>query len=232
MNADAFNASVRSAYHFLKECQLVRSFTAFKSHNPSGRFRELSLTVDSLYRDLFLCGLRNGDYNLLLSDYAYFQFTHFDKLHYRLAYYPNPFLGMDNAEARELDKAVSEGVLSFEDYSHFLSDQRYEVTVPVIRFELDCNAYVRLAHPAAHFHVGMHAENRWPVSRCLTPRAFTLLIVKLYYYFAWTSYGMLRREEDGFKNRFDRYFVKEKGDCAPLGEGLFHKHEKGQLHFS
>ena len=157
MNADAFNASVRSAYHFLKECQLVRSFTAFKSHNPSGRFRELSLTVDSLYRDLFLCGLRNGDYNLLLSDYAYFQFTHFDKLHYRLAYYPNPFLGMDNAEARELDKAVSEGVLSFEDYSHFLSDQRYEVTVPVIRFRTGLQCLRAARSPRSTFPRG-HAR--------------------------------------------------------------------------
>lgn len=229
MIARDFDASVRSTYHFLKECKLIRSAIALKSHFPSREFLEFALTASTPYRDLFLCGLRNSDYNFLFSDYAYLQFTFTEKQHYRFAYYPNPFVSSENT-ARELDEMVHEGLINFEEYSNIVSDHSYEITKPLIRFELDCAAYVRLTHPAAHFHIGMHAENRWPVCRRLTPRGFSLLLVKLYYGSEWAN-GLLAHETDGFMNRFDRYLVKEKSACELLNAGLFHEQERCQMHF-
>jgi hypothetical protein len=138
---------------------------------------------------------------------------------------------MSEHAARELDESVQEGVISFEEYSSLLSDQSYEVGRPLIRFELDSQAYVRLVHPAAHFHIGMHGENRWPVCRRLTPRSFSLLIAKLYYGTDWAR-GVLRREADGFKNGFDRYLVAERAECRLLERELFHEHERNQMHFA
>jgi hypothetical protein len=230
MTARDFDASIRSACHFLNETGLLRGTMAFRSHAASSEFRQLALMAATSYRDLFLCGLRNSDYNFLLSDYAYFQFSYSGKDHYRMAYYPNPFVRVQS-EVGDLDELLSEGVIGFEEYSNLLSDQPYEVTKPLIRFDLDCAAYVRLVHPAAHFHIGMHGENRWPVYRRLSPRSFTLLVVKLYYGTDWAR-GTMRREEDGFCNRFDRYFVAESGNCQVLGKGLIHEHERGQIHFT
>ena len=225
-----FNASIRSTYHFLEECKILRSATAFRTMEASGEFRELALVSTTPYRNVFLCGLRNGDYNFLLKDYAYFQFTFGEKDRYRFAYYPNPF-AIGEEGLHEMDALLEQGVISFEEYSDLLSEQPYEVTKPAIRFELDCNAYVRLSHPAAHFHIGMHSENRWPVCRRLTPRSFALMIVKLYYGDKWGT-GRLDRELEGFINRFDYYFVAEKRKCDQLGHDLFHAQERDQMHLA
>lgn len=230
MTSREFDANIRSTFHFLGECKILRNTTALRSLSASANFREFALTPDVIYRDLYLCGLRNGDYNFLLEDYSYLQFSYAEKQHYRFGYYPNPFFDT-GADARELDELLQEGVISFEEYSELLSGQPYEVTRPLIRFDLDCPAYVRLMHPAAHLHIGMHGENRWPVNRRLTPRSFTLLIVKLYYGAAWEN-GRLLHEENGVSNRFDRYLVEEKSSCQMLGADLFHALEKGQLHLT
>lgn len=230
MTARDFDTSIRSSSNFLNECKLLRTAKIVKSLSASEEFRELAFTPTTLYRDLFLCGLRNGDYNLLLSDYAYFQFRFFAEHRYRFAYYPNPFVNNEST-THDLDEQVRKGVISFEEYSNLLSEEPYEMTRPPIRFELDCNAYVRLIHPAAHFHIGMHEGNRWPVCRRLTPRGFSLLIAKLYYDTAW-AHGEMRSEKDGFMNRFDKHFVTEKSDCHLLGGDLFHEQERGQMHFT
>jgi hypothetical protein len=230
MTARYFDANIRSTYHFLQECKLVRSAYVLKSKSASVEFRELALTPEASYRDLFLCGLRNSDYNFLLSDYSYFQFSFTEKQRYRFGFYPNPFAG-SRSDPAELDELLQEGIISFEEYSETLAGQPYEISKPLVRFDLDCGAYVRLTHPAAHLHVGMHNENRWPVCRCLTPRSFALLIVKLYYGNNWAR-GKLQAEQNGFANRFDRYFVKEKAESQALGADLFHEHEKGQVHLA
>src|SRR5262249_41779290 len=114
----------------------------------------------------------------------------------------------------------------------YLSEQPYEVRIPLIRFELDHNAYVMLKHPASHFHVGTHTENRWPAARELTPRAFTLFVLKLYYLQDWLTHGAMATDEDGFENRFDRQFANEKQCCNLLAARLFDQKESKLLHIA
>jgi hypothetical protein len=97
---------------------------------------------------------------------------------------------------------------------------------------LDCQAYKKLTHPAAHFHIGMHAENRWPTARKLTPRFFALFIAKCYYAGPWSEFGKITEDDEAFDNRFDRTFVGEKNSCLLLGPDLFHDHERNQLHLA
>ncbi len=104
------------------------------------------------------------------------------------------------------------------------------MVVPVIRFEMQRKAYVRLFHPTAHLHVGMHGENRWPVARELTPRIFTLFVVKTYYGSSWLAGGQIPESENEFANSFDETYVREKESCQLLGFEMFHHHERGQLH--
>jgi len=228
MTARDFNASIRKSCHFLKDCKLLRSETTYKSHYGSSEFRKLALTPATPYRNLFLCGLRNSDYNCLLTDYSYLQFTFIGQDHYRFAYYPTPFANSESLG--EYDQLLNAGVITFEEYSDALSDQSCEVTKPLIRFELDYKAYVRLLHPAAHFHIGMHSENRWPVCRRLTPRSFSLLVVKLYYGSDWAD-GVLPQDADGFNNRYDQFLVAEKADCKLIQKDFFHDHERNEFHF-
>ncbi len=230
MTSREFDASIRAGYMFLNECKFVRNFRPFKSLVATVEFRELVLRPAPSYRDIFMCGLRNSDYNYLLLDYSFFQFTFYSKIHYRFAFYPNPFV-VPGGYFDTLDRRLADGEITFEEYSENVSAQPYELSKPPIRFELDRQAYVQLLHPAAHFHIGNHAENRWPTCRCLTPRSFCLLIVKMYYGDRWSS-GIDSTPGDSFRNRFDRYFNKEKLSCDLLEPAFFHENERGQIHFA
>jgi len=230
MTSSAFDASIRSSRAFLAECGLIRSTTVLRSRSASREFVELVLSGTASYREVFLCGLRNSDYNFLLNDFAFLQFSFFSKKHYRFAYYPNPFLDAQIV-IQELDESLEAGAITYEDYSDFISDQPYEITKPPIRFELDCEAYVCLRHPAAHFHIGNYIENRWPVCRALTPRSFCLLVAKHYYGENWQS-GIKNDLKEGFENVFDQYMNKEKTSCELLDAGFFQKLEQGQMYFA
>jgi hypothetical protein len=232
MTPAEFNESIRGTQAILRECQLLRTTAALRSMIGSAEFRELTLTPGTLYRDLYLCGLRNVDYNFLLTDYAYIQFSHFEDHHYRCAFYPNPFSGTGDVFAEELEAALDAGTLSFEEYSEYISDQSYEVRAPLIRFEVDDGSYVMLEHPAAHFHIGMHTENRWAVARELTPRAFALMLSKLYYTREWREHGAMPPDGEGFENRFDRQFAEEKVQCALLATQFFDPKEKALVHLT
>jgi len=232
MTPQEFNESIRGTHAILRECELLRSTAALRSEVASAEFRELALTPGTPYRDLYLCGLRNVDYNFLLTDYAYMQFSHFEDDRYRCAYYPNPFSGTGDAFAEDLEAALDAGTLNFEEYSAYISEQPYEVRAPLIRFEVDYASYVMLQHPTAHFHIGMHTENRWAVSRELTPRAFALLLSKLYYSENWLEHGAMAADVEGFENRFDRQFAQEKVECALLAAQFFDSKEKALVHLT
>lgn len=232
MKRNAFDSSLRSTYSFLQRCGLCRGITSLHSINASEEFRELALSDGTRYLDLFLCGLRNHDYNFLLQDYSYFQFTFIDTGNYRYAFYPTPLGGLSPSNILELDSALRAGIISFEEYSQLLDDEEYEIRIPVIRFELDREAYVRLRHPTAHFHIGTHSENRWPVARSLTPLLFALFIIKLYFGHAWSSNGDTPETANGYNNVFDNELTSEKVCCFLLGSESFHETERGHLHLS
>ena len=231
MTLGEFNASIRASRVVMEECKILRATANLHSLEASLQFRTAALNAGTTYRELYLCGVENGDYNLLLDDYSFLQYSYTMPDHYRLAYYPNPFAGMGAGFAAEVEEAVDDGVLSYEEYSQYVSEQPYDVRIPVIRFELHVGACRASEHPAAHFHVGLHTENRWPVARKLTPRMFSLLIAKTYYSENWRVNGAMEVDGDGFVNAFDRKSVGEKNDCQLLGGELFHETERQQLHF-
>ena len=152
-------------------------------------FREVSLSEESTYEQIFKMGLTRSNYNILLADYAYFQFGRLDNESWRLGYYPNPWLsGVPAAEnlVRHWEALEEIGALSHEEVSDLFSEMTYAGAVPPVRFEYAPAQYRELAHPAAHFHIGRHNENRWPSAITIGPKAFVLIIAKLYYPEAWS----------------------------------------------
>lgn len=198
----------------------------------SGSFRSLALNSETSYRTVFLEGLSGRNYNFLLMDFSFLQFTFFDVEHYRNAFYPNPFGRNGRSSVAEYEQALSTGEVSFEEYTQLLADEPIENAVPVLRFEMHRAGYVPLIHPTAHLHIGMHAENRWPVARELTPRLFTFFVVKHFYGSDWASAGYVPETAGGFSNTFDETYVNEKQNCRLLGYDMFHQHEHGQLHLT
>lgn len=189
MDQAEFVTEIRAAWSLLKEkLEIGRAFVSPGPLKIDPAFREVALDDTSTYEQIFRSGLNRSHYNVLLTDYAYFQFGHSDEQSWRLAYFPNPWLtGLPAAEQalRHWETLEEIGALTYEEATDFIADLQYTGSVPPIRFELAPDQYKEFAHPAAHFHIGRHTGNRWPSAISIGPKAFALIIAKLYYPEAW-----------------------------------------------
>jgi hypothetical protein len=157
-------------------------------------------------------------YNFLRTDYSYFQFSWSSPERVRYAFYPNPFEG-SAADFKRRRELVESGLITQDEYLSMLRDARLDPRVPLLRYEHAPDQYKGLHHPCSHFHIGHHADNRWALNRLLTPLAFTLLILKLYYGSVWRELGLDEADECG--NSFETALIEEKTNCRPIRDALF-----------
>ncbi len=189
MKEREFNLEIRAAWRVLNdELGVARTISSERSLEVDPQFRDVALNPSSSYRDIYRTGLSRSHYNILLEDYAYLQFSMESRTSWRLAYWPNPWItGAPSAaeQLSELEKMLQEGLIETEEFFDSMDEMQYLASTPPIRFEYAPQQYKELVHPAAHFHIGRHDENRWPSAVMLGPSAFTLIIAKLYYPEVW-----------------------------------------------
>ncbi|MCA3757360.1 MAG: DUF2290 domain-containing protein [Phenylobacterium sp.] len=203
MDAARFSREIRAAWSLVSDKLSVgRTCIWNSSLSVSAEFRDAALDDENTYAEIYKTGLRISHYNILLSDYSYFQFTFENESSWRLGYFPNPWIaGVTHAEEKlsEWEAAEEFGSLSHEDVSLRMDELEYQGSIPPIRFEFSKCQYREMRHPAAHFHIGRDAENRWPVSLQIGPELFTMLICKQYYNRSWitlSSFGGSIHEDD------------------------------------
>jgi hypothetical protein len=196
MDERDFAQEIRRAWSLLSaRLGIGRSLIWERSLLIDDEFRDVALSRESTYEEVFRVGLSRSSYNIILEDYGYFQFGRFGEEAWRLAYLPNPWLsGVPTAQEsiRRWEHLEEIGALSHEEGSSLISEMPYVGAVPPVRFEYSPAQSRELIHPAAHFHIGHHAENRWPSSVSLGPEAFVLIIAKLYYPEAWSRCSTLQ----------------------------------------
>jgi hypothetical protein len=101
-----------------------------------------------------------------------------------------------------------------------------------VRYENAPSQYKCLHHPCSHFHIGFHAESRWPISRVLTPESFTMLIAKLYYSLQWQKLGVDANDKVTGSS-FESMLIAEKANCRIIGNELFGSNtEARSFHFA
>ncbi|MET4698264.1 hypothetical protein ABIE65_001281 [Constrictibacter sp. MBR-5] len=183
------------------------------------------------YESLYLEGLKYSDYNIILYDFSYFQFSWSEDSHVRFAFYPNPFLGAQADHVRELQELrefQDEGVIDFEEYLHRASELRRPGHPPLLRYENSPAQYVEISHPCSHFHFGYHSENRWAVRRELTAFAFGLICLRHFYADTW--FGARSMKLFGIEGVPNEFLTSEKSRCRILPDTLFTATE--DRHFS
>jgi hypothetical protein len=208
---------ITRSWHIVESLQLGESFANPWPLGVNEEFRDLVLSDEVSYPEVYLKGLGLSYFNFLLTDYSYFQFSWSETDRVRYAYYPNPFLGNSEPaleEFRELQEAVGSGTISFEEYLSLLRDKPADPRVPLFRYENSPDEYIELRHPCSHFHIGHHSDNRWALNKLLTPLAFTLIILKHYYDASWYGHG--HDADNEFLNRCEDQLVREKSYCAPV----------------
>jgi hypothetical protein len=224
---------MRRIWEFAKALTLGEFFSNPIPLEPSSEFRRLAFDFDCSYEELYLTGLRNGDYNIQLIDYAYLQFGITKDDHVRFAYYPNPFLGAPPkkvGEISELREYVAEGIVEIEEYLNRISEIRNSQHPPLTRYENAPDDYREFEHPCSHFHFGHHRDNRWAIQRVLTPFAFALLIFQHYYPTFWMANEPV--DALGKKDSAPRFLALEKMSCRQLPSDLFSLGEQALFAFS
>ncbi|ENU90994.1 hypothetical protein F971_03462 [Acinetobacter vivianii] len=142
------------------------------------------------YKDIYNRIAEYSEFNLMLTDRSCFQF--FEKRNnegeqeVRYAYYPNPYKFAEfQKELRDCNELLEANIITQEEYNQFICEATFTHDIPSIRYDYSPSQYDEYFHPASHFHIGFHGENRWPVSRVLTPYTFFFKILAMYYLDIW-----------------------------------------------
>jgi hypothetical protein len=199
----------------------------------NAEFRDIALSAESSYVQVYRAGLRLSHYNFLLSDLSFFQFSHAGDDELRFAYYPNPFISSANVARvgllKDLRFALQAEEIDSEEYLQILSELRPEIRAPSIRYEFAPKAYREFSHPCSHLHIGHHADNRWALNRMLGPLAFTLLILKHYYRVEWDSHWKV--VGDKRENDLEIRLIAERANCPQIDLAYFSPSEARSFAF-
>jgi hypothetical protein len=226
MDARSVQRSIGKAWRAVDSLDLGAAFANPTSLRVSEEFRDLSLSDDARYEDIYRKGIELAHYNFMLTDYSYFQFSWLGKENVRYAFYPNPFAKAvstpTNLERlRELEDA---GWLTHEEYLAILSERHVANRDPMIRYEHAEGEYRAFHHPCAHLHIGHPPRGRWCVTRALTPYAFTMLILKHQYPREWQSCGADQADATG--NVFETALLNERTSLPEIGPAFLSVLEK------
>jgi hypothetical protein len=233
MKEKNFIDSIAKGWEAIGVAGLENSFTQPTSLDPDAEFKRIARDSGALYEDIFLLGLKTRSYNIILSDYAFLQFSRDGDADVRFAYYPNPFLGAASDVVKELGEfrdLVTEGEFSLEDYLHMVSEVRRSQHAPLLRYENAPRQYDELKHPCSHFHFGHHGGNRWPAKKVLSPYVFCLMVLKMFYPEEWSSGGFLKKGSKRFS--LDELYSCAKEECEELPVHLFSNKERKQFYLS
>lgn len=159
----------------------------------------------------FIVGLEMDDYDFLLNDGSYFQFS-FDKCEkdyvLRMAFYPTiNNISYDDFLHEFLESDIDEcGGEFIEDYQQYLTEQEIKFVTP-IRYDYNTKIYKPLVHSSAHVHFGYEEDIRVPTDNVLFPSAFVKLILQYFYYDIWKQKIMQGDFQDCLIERIEREII-------------------------
>ena len=148
MNKADLVPQIRKSWMYAKALKVDELFPGPTALDASDSFKALAIEPDVSYEELYLAGLREVQYNILLKDFSFFQFGTGSVDGVRFAYYPNPFLGAEPnavAELREMQEYVAEGVIDVDEFLHRASEIRRPQHPPLVRYE-----YSKVSVPRGH----------------------------------------------------------------------------------
>ena len=232
MSAD-FDKSIRKTIDFASEIDLLLQCGPVHSLKASAEFKRISRQAQR-YHQLYDSGAKNQEFNIMLKDHSFFQFTETtEQEDIRLAYYPNPYAFIEYKNDMQTAEAMlHNGELTLPEFEQLISEGNLTFDIPIIRYDLSAKQHCPKYHPAAHLHIGFRAENRWPVNRILSPFAFFLKILFLYYPNTWKEQGEYQKGENEKGNHFEEKYIIELSLCRKLNADLFEDTESKRLHFS
>jgi hypothetical protein len=221
---------IRDSWSAVVELKLGETISSAAPLPVSDLFRDLLFSQDVQYNELYLTGLKLQHFNILLTDFSFFQYSIISDDHVRFAFYPNPFLDVTESDLNieRLRDLLEAEMITHEEFLALVNEHRSDNRAAPIRYENAPRDRRAFSHPASHFHIGHGNGGRWAVARNLTPLAFTLLVLKHYYPADWA--GADDQSEAG--NAFDERLIRARANCLEVTDALFSPLERRCFHFS
>lgn len=220
-----FNESIRHAIKFLNDIDFLMQAGTANSLTASSELKKTTRCAEN-YKKIYDAGIKLQEFNILMNDHSYFQFSMMCENEIRLAYYPNPY---NYAEFKNqiaiIDSFLNEGY-PYDEISQLISEDIYSYDIPYIRLDISRQQYCPYFHPFAHFHIGFYSENRWPVKRLLSPFAFVLFILNHYY--VTLCKDLINKKDIDILTLYQ----DEVDKCPILIEEFFQPDEQKRLYFT
>ena len=172
----------------LKEYKIINCNELDFQIKYSKEFREKMFSDD--YKNLYLTAMKNSDYDILLIDDSFFQFSYDKgKKKVRYQYFPNPFENMTYEkflkEHFENTENISESYLpEYEQYIEENTDVKINKNFS-IRYDYDEREHKKYIHPISHLHIGSNNSTRIPIDYIITPQLFVYITCMLMYEEGW-----------------------------------------------
>lgn len=211
MNKVAFLINLKKCEKLLEEYKLLKKtnirnvkMNTYKKY--SAEFRTSSQR-DS-YAKMFIIGSERDDYDYILHDGSYFQFS-FDENNVefviRMAFYPTiNKISYEEFLQDFLELSIEEcGSIFMDDYQQYLDEQEINVVTPV-RYDYNSQIYKKVIHSASHIHFGYEENIRVPMNKVLFPTAFVKLILQYFYYDDWKKAIENESEENCFIGKSEK----------------------------
>lgn len=189
----AFWTSVNTAKLLGKKLDIVKDIQVKKGIYSSSFFGTMH---SDDYRKIYDISISNSDWEILLKDESFFQFS-YRKNEYSLSLYPRPtnFVTYDewltsllldemDVKPEEFDKAKEELIGDSDmnsEYEQYLIEAENLKTIVPIRFDYDGHNYNQIYHPLCHLHVGINNNIRIATDKFMTPLMFFHFIIKNYF---------------------------------------------------
>lgn len=159
----------------------------------------VDLMHDENYDLIYRTARANTDYDILLADGSFFQFTISPKV-CRFAYYQSPynlffsddqFLHDDTSfekfisnEDKIFGYMTDERNSDFErDYEQLLDEAEERKYITPIRYDFDPKTHEsNIYHSTAHLHIGLEQSVRIPLQRVLYPLDFVVFVLRMIYF--------------------------------------------------
>lgn len=236
MNISQFSISLNEARDLYSRIGLLKMNgpKEIYKNGVTDKFKEAALGKDFLAA--YRVGIENLDYDYLLIDNSFFQFSISFEDHIisevNYSFYNNPSHFVTYSEFTDLlvrDNIFSEEEITeledylLDDYDQFLNEQKLLSSSTLIRYDYDIPNYRQLIHPASHFHIGNKNSVRIPCSKLITPYQFSLFILRHVYYDYWVK--LLAGLED-------HNMLFKKNLCSELKNNLWNDIEKNDLYIT
>lgn len=187
MNNAKLLSSIEDAYQYLTTLELASDKT-YKAKNllPSKYSKRYYNTFhEGDYTKTFIIASEENDYDIILNDGSFFQFTarndtdihysFFPRIERTLTYdeYFGKYANDDNVES--IDR----------EYEYYLSTDREKTYPCPIRFDVAKSEYKEGTHAYAHLHIGIDTNIRIPFDKVIKPLSFVDFVVKNTYKQEW-----------------------------------------------